>query len=197
IQLLTDTRPWPDVHRPRRAAVSSFGISGTNAHVILEQAPEPSESVPVPVPAQATRPVEAGAAEPSDTAPPPAATRRPLAWLLSARSESALDAQTEQLRDFLAANPEIDPAAVAATLATGRAHLDHRRVVIGPDLDALRAGLSDPVTGAVQPPGRLAFLFSGQGSQRPGMGQELAATFPTFATAYHDTITAFDTHLTP
>ncbi|WP_410173621.1 SDR family NAD(P)-dependent oxidoreductase, partial [Frankia nepalensis] len=211
VELLTDARPWPEVTRPRRAAISSFGISGTNAHLILEQPPATATGAvrpqapavdlgaqPEPRPAESGTPAEPGAAEPADAASQPAdAPRRPLAWLLSARSSSALDAQTDRLRDFLTANPEADPAAVATTLATGRAHLDHRRVVIGHDLDTLRAGLSDPLSGTVGCPGRLAFLFTGQGSQRPGMGRELAAAFPVFAAAYDETITALDTHLTP
>ena len=81
VELLTEARSWPEVGRPRRAAVSSFGISGTNAHVILEQAPE-SEAEPVPV---GLRPV-AGV----------------VPWVVSAKSEAALQAQVERLRSFVA-----------------------------------------------------------------------------------------------
>ncbi|MEX5638166.1 ketoacyl-synthetase C-terminal extension domain-containing protein, partial [Parafrankia sp. FMc2] len=229
IQLLTEPTPWPDVHRPRRAAVSSFGISGTNAHVILEQAPEPSESVPVPVPvpvpaqAQATltgaesgtdaaEAASAGTASAGAEVPGPTPRAEvPPPWILSARTPAALRTLAGRLHQRLAGVDEPTAAAVAHALTHTRALFDHRAVVVGADRDELVGGLAalaagepapglvggrtDAATGPV--PGKVAFLFSGQGSQRPGMGQELAATFPTFATAYHDTITALDTHLTP
>ncbi|MGA5578895.1 type I polyketide synthase, partial [Streptomyces koyangensis] len=169
VELLAQAREWPEAGRPRRAGVSSFGVSGTNAHVILEQA-----GVEV---AEAEVPVGAGAAGP---------------WVLSARSRDALVAQAGRLEAFLAGRPEVAASAVAYSLATGRAPLEHRAVVLGEDRDDLLAGVralaaGDPsqrvVTGTVRA-GRTGFLFSGQGAQRPGMGRELYETYPVFADAF-------------
>ncbi|MFP3120011.1 ketoacyl-synthetase C-terminal extension domain-containing protein, partial [Streptomyces sp. Iso 434] len=110
VELLAQAREWPEAGRPRRAGVSSFGVSGTNAHVILEQA-----GVEV---AEAEVPVGAGAAGP---------------WVLSARSRDALVAQAGRLEAFLAGRPEVAASAVAYSLATGRAPLEHRAVVLGED----------------------------------------------------------------
>ncbi|WP_395292967.1 type I polyketide synthase [Kitasatospora hibisci] len=180
VELLTEQRAWPVTDRPRRAGVSSFGISGTNAHVILEQ---PSEE---PV----DEPVEGPAAGPSPTEEPheaPAGTP----WLLSARSPEALRAQAGRLAGAVAGEPGWDRADVAWSLATSRADLDHRAVVLGADrtellagLDALQRGGSAPqlVRGPGPRGGRLAFLFTGQGAQRAGAGRELHGRFPVFAT---------------
>ncbi|MDT8912318.1 SDR family NAD(P)-dependent oxidoreductase [Amycolatopsis sp. PS_44_ISF1] len=167
IDLLTEAREWPATGRPLRAGVSAFGISGTNAHVVLEQAPE------------------------AETAPP--APRPPVsAWLLSARDADALRVQAARLHGFAAEHPEAD---LASVLATRRARLGHRAVVVGRDggdllagLDALSRGETavGAVRGRVRPAGALAFLFSGQGSQRAGMGAGLRAAFPVFAEAYDE-----------
>ncbi|MFJ1708754.1 type I polyketide synthase [Kitasatospora sp. NPDC088346] len=186
VELLTENRPWPKTGRPRRAAVSSFGISGTNAHAVLEQAP-----------------AEDG---PQDTdAPVPAATAGPgpLPWLLSGKNEAALRARAVQLRELLAAQDRPAPLDLAHSLATTRAALDHRAVVVAADdaelaaaLDALAEGTSSAqlVRGTVTE-GRLAFLFTGQGSQRVAMGTELAETFPAFAAAFDAVRTELDRHL--
>ncbi|MEU7039243.1 SDR family NAD(P)-dependent oxidoreductase, partial [Streptomyces sp. NPDC046237] len=162
-----ENREWPEADRPRRAGVSSFGISGTNAHIILEAAPA----------------AEDDAADPQDDAAAP--------WLLSGRSPKALAAQAERLRGFLAGRPELAPATVARTLLS-RARLEHRAVVSGADRDELLAGLSTLATGEHARSvvrdrvahGGLAFLFSGQGAQRIGMGRELYEAFPVFADAF-------------
>ncbi|GGQ35911.1 hypothetical protein GCM10010266_69000 [Streptomyces griseomycini] len=178
VELLPEQRPWPETGRPRRAAVSAFGVSGTNGHVILEQAaPAPAAPVPADVPDD-----------------------RPLAWALSARDTAALREQAARLAATVDARPDLGPLDIAATLAGGRAALDHRAVVLGTGTPALRAGLdalaqdaatADVVRGTPDG-GRLAVLFSGQGSQRAGMGRDLYAAHPAFADALDEVCAHFD-----
>ncbi|WP_307822131.1 ketoacyl-synthetase C-terminal extension domain-containing protein, partial [Streptomyces coffeae] len=160
---------WPESGRPRRAGVSSFGISGTNAHVILEQAPvKVEESV--------------GGVAPPVVVP----------WVVSGRSEAALRGQAERLASFVGECADLSPADVALSLATTRSVFDHRAVVLAGGRAGLEAGVSavvagEPAAGVVQGqvvPGKLAVLFSGQGSQRVGMGRELYEAFPVFAEAF-------------
>jgi acyl transferase domain-containing protein/acyl carrier protein len=169
VRLLTEPREWPVAGRPRRAGVSSFGISGTNAHVILEEAPAPED-------------VAAGA---------PVAV---VPWVLSARTPDALAAHARRLADRVAADPELRPVDVGAALA-GRTAFEHRVVLTGTDSAGLLAGLKSiadgPGTVAARP-GGLAFLFTGQGSQREGMGRELYAEFPVFAAAWDATLAEFE-----
>ncbi|MFD9073834.1 type I polyketide synthase, partial [Streptomyces lasiicapitis] len=170
VRLLTEARPWPDTDRPRRAAVSSFGISGTNAHVILEQAPAGSDVDTAP-PAQPTHaPTSAQVAD------------APVPLMLSARTEPALRAQATALRKHLAAAPDLDAVDIAHSLLTTRATLEHRAVVLGGDRDALLSGLAAVAQGREVPtaveglagdPGRTVFVFPGQGAQWPGMAAEL------------------------
>ncbi|MET8161902.1 beta-ketoacyl synthase N-terminal-like domain-containing protein [Sphaerisporangium sp. NPDC005289] len=178
VALLTEPTPWPRTGRPRRAAVSSFGISGTNAHLILEQAPEP---------------------EPRDITGPGG----PL--VLSAKSERALRAQAARLSEWLAGDP--DTTGLARTLVTGRALFEHRAVLLGDPhedgpaalaaLAALAEGADLPglVRGTATRRGGLAVMFTGQGSQRAGMGRELAAAFPVFADALAEVAGHLDPHL--
>ncbi|MER7405974.1 type I polyketide synthase [Streptomyces sp. NPDC000070] len=178
VRLLAQARQWPSTGRPRRAAVSSFGISGTNAHVILEQAEE----------------YAAGEADERGTSGEGTGSAGPalVPWLLSAADPQALRAQAERLHDVVLAHPDLDPAELALPLATERAALAHRAVIVGTGrdelvagLDALRgAGPAEPgrvVTGTAARGGGLAFLFTGQGAQRAAMGRELYAAQPVFA----------------
>ncbi|MFC5214528.1 type I polyketide synthase, partial [Streptomyces coerulescens] len=161
VRLLTESRPWPRAERPRRAGVSAFGISGTNAHVIVEEAPAPADAEPRTV-----------------TAPPV------VPWVLSARSQDALTAQAARL-----AAHDADHTDTGLSLVTGRARLDHRAVVLGTGPAILRertAALAtgDPAPGTVTGTvvdGRTAWMFTGQGSQRPAMGRELYDAHPVFA----------------
>ncbi|WP_190113395.1 type I polyketide synthase, partial [Streptomyces cinnamoneus] len=169
VRLLTEAIDWPESGHPRRAGISSFGVSGTNAHTIIEQAP------PAPAPAE-------------DTAP---ATAAPLPWLLSAKSGAALRDQARRLLSFV--DDGTSPADVGLSLATTRTALRHRAAVVGETHDDFLQGLKDlaagtPSSRVVQgkPEGKTGFLFSGQGSQRLGMGRELYEAFPVFADAYDE-----------
>ncbi|MEU3776970.1 SDR family NAD(P)-dependent oxidoreductase [Streptomyces sp. NPDC032472] len=185
VQLLTEAQPWPAGERTRRAGVSSFGISGTNAHVIVEEAPAE----------------ETETAETADAASP--AVLPVVPWLVSAKSAEALREQAVRLSEFVAARPELDPTALGLTLATQRAAFTHRAAVVAEDRDALLAGLDAIAAGqspfqATAPAGGealTAFLFTGQGSQRAGMGRELYAQYPVFAAALDEVCAALDAHL--
>ncbi|SBT91751.1 Acyl transferase domain-containing protein, partial [Streptomyces sp. DI166] len=181
VELLTEAREWPvGEDRPRRAAVSAFGLSGTNAHVVLEEA---DGGLPVPDP----RP-------PADLVP----------WTVSARSDAALRAQATRLAAHLRAHPEATPAQIGHALATSRSLFEHRAVVMGDDragllaaLDAVGRGepLPAAVVGTAGTEGGVAFLFAGQGSQRLGMGRELHAAFPEFADAFDAACAHLDNQL--
>ncbi|MEU2251514.1 type I polyketide synthase, partial [Streptomyces sp. NPDC019224] len=167
VRLLTEAREWAPGDRPRRAGVSGFGMSGTNAHVVLEEAPEP---VPAVEPA------------PDSDAPLP--------WLLYGHTAEALAEQAGQLRRHLLEHPEAAPAPIAKALATGRAELAHRAVVVSRDRDRLLENLAglerdavgaDAVRGTVTEAGRTVFVFPGQGSQWEGMARELLTTSTVFA----------------
>ncbi|MFJ6836915.1 type I polyketide synthase [Streptomyces sp. NPDC091209] len=182
VSLLTDSVAWPETGRPRRAGISSFGVSGTNAHTILEQAPAAEE--PDAVRAQGV----------------PTAT----AWVLSGRDATALRDQAERLRAHLAAHDGLRPEDVAHSLAAGRALLDHRAVVVGADLGDFREALGELVAGrtdtrvvrgVVGTDRQTALLFTGQGSQRLGMGRELYATYPVFAEALDAVASRMDLEL--
>ncbi|WP_189167811.1 type I polyketide synthase, partial [Sphaerisporangium melleum] len=209
VELLTEARSWERAEAPRRAAVSAFGFSGTNAHMILEEAP-------------AGPAVADGDAEPDGL-------RVPLVpWVVSARDAQALAAQADRLATWAAehltapdatmsplggpspvdagvaarsaARTGWSPADVGWSLATTRAVLDHRAVVVGADGEELLAGLRALAEGRTVPGtvtgtgtgGKIALLFAGQGSQRVGMGAGLAAAFPVFSDALDDVCKVLD-----
>ncbi|MYU19135.1 hypothetical protein GTZ78_52770, partial [Streptomyces sp. SID8361] len=151
VSLLAEQVEWPETGRPRRAGVSSFGLSGTNAHTIIEQAPAlPAASVEEPEPRE------------------PAV----LPWLLSAKDGQALHAQAAQLATHLRTHPELSATDIAFSLATSRAALERRAAFVTTDretflagLDALARGESVPdVVEGTAAEGKVAFLFTGQGS---------------------------------
>ncbi|MFC5001756.1 type I polyketide synthase, partial [Dactylosporangium cerinum] len=172
VELLTESRSWPESGRPRRVGVSSFGISGTNAHVILEQAPEAAAagergSVSLPV----------------------------VPWVLSGRSAAALAGQAERLRAMLLDGSGLGLSDVGFSLAGSRAVFEHRAVVVAGDREGFLDGLGalaqgqagvNAVSGVGSGGVKCAVVFSGQGSQRVGMGRELWETFPVFARALEE-----------
>ncbi|MGK5533901.1 SDR family NAD(P)-dependent oxidoreductase, partial [Streptomyces sp. URMC 129] len=193
VKLLTEAVAWPDNGHPRRAGVSSFGVSGTNAHVIVEQAPD-DDNRPDNGPSGDGR---------SDQ---PAAEALPAVWPLSAKDTTALRAQAQRLLTHLDQHPDARPADIGLSLATTRAALETRAAVVGTDRDELTDGLRAlargehanvprVVRGTALPDARTAFLFSGQGSQRLGMGRELYAAFPAFADAFDQVCAHLDAHL--
>ena len=148
---------WEAHSGPRRAGVSSFGFGSTNAHVVLEEAPQRA---------------------PSDPAQP---------WqilTLSARSVTALDAANANLVEHLRRNPNLNLADVAYTLQVGRQDFTHRYMVVGRDLDDAVSALRDPqrlLTSVQESSDRpVVFMFSGQGAQYPNMTRELYGTEPVF-----------------
>ncbi|MFI0797180.1 type I polyketide synthase [Micromonospora rubida] len=162
VELLVEPRPWPRTGRPRRSAVSSFGISGTNAHVILEHV------------------------EPVGDAPPPPAGAELIPWVLSGRDENAVADQGRRLAEAAA---DLRPADIGWTLASTRTRFAHSAVIFGQTRDDLLEGLNAVVEGcasatvirgwqAAAPP---TFVFSGEGSQWPMMAARLLDTSPAFA----------------
>ncbi|GAB3700047.1 type I polyketide synthase [Nocardiopsis oceani] len=179
MRLLNEARTWPGTGRPRRAAVSSFGLSGTNAHVVVEQAPRPEDAVTGDAEAEGAGAEAPGRSDAAEGSGPSA--DRPgglVPWVLSARTEAALAAQAARLRDHVGQRPELDPVDVGWSLATTRSALDHRAAVLASDrdtflarLDTLASGRPDPdvVTGTAAPDRQPVLVFPGQGGQWPGM----------------------------
>ncbi|MGW2232099.1 acyltransferase domain-containing protein, partial [Streptomyces formicae] len=177
VDLLTESVAWTADDRPRRAGISAFGASGTNAHVIIEQATDadadPEQALPAPTAPYAL-----------DTVSVP--------WVLTAKSETGLQAQAAALAEFAAESSEISSLVdVGFSLVSSRAVLDHRGVVLAADREGALAGLgalergeaaAGVVSGvAAAEPGRVAFVFPGQGSQWAGMAAGLLESSPVFA----------------
>ncbi|MEW2178298.1 type I polyketide synthase, partial [Streptomyces sp. NPDC005406] len=179
VELLTESRVWPVRDRPRRVGVSSFGLSGTNAHVIVEQAPvvevpEMTAVVEVPV----------------------------VPVVLSARSEAGLSAQAAKLLERVGASTSLLDVGFSSVVS--RAVLEHRAVVAVADREELVRGLTalaegelspSVVQGSARPAGAMAFLFTGQGAQRLGMGRELYEAYPVFAAAFDAVVAELDGRL--
>ncbi|HWX44987.1 MAG TPA: SDR family NAD(P)-dependent oxidoreductase, partial [Solirubrobacteraceae bacterium] len=213
VALLTEQVPWLSNGEPRRAGVSSFGISGTNAHVILEEAPAafsgPSlGGVPAAVGGPSSEEMPAGVGGPSATADRadslPAATPAGgvVPWVLSGKSEGALRGQVERLRELVERSAELAAKDVGRALLE-RSTFAHRAVVVGVERGELLAGLGalaqgEPAGGVfagVAGGGRTAFLFTGQGAQRPGMGAGLYKSFPVFRGALDEVCAELDVRL--
>ncbi|MEU0163536.1 type I polyketide synthase, partial [Streptomyces sp. NPDC006261] len=173
VELLDEAAAWPETGRARRAAVSSFGVSGTNAHVIVEQAPAEPASAP------------------DEDATPPAV----IPWVLSGRSAAALAEQRDRLFAHIGRNPALRPVDVGHSLAVGRSAFEYRCVLLADPAGATGTDALPEIAAGVADEGLLAVLFSGQGSQRLGMGRELHARFPVFAAAFDATADALDPHL--
>ncbi|MEU8828934.1 type I polyketide synthase, partial [Streptomyces sp. NPDC048636] len=188
VRLLAEPMAWPDRGHPRRAGISSFGISGTNAHLILEEAPAAAE------PADATeRAPEDGAGVAGGVVP----------WVVSGHNDQALRGQAAALAERMAADADPSPGEVGWSLITTRSVFDHRAVVIGEHREELMAGLKALAAGETHPevvePGGAAavgglgasgagpvLVFPGQGSQWVGMGAGLLDTSPVFAARVAD-----------
>ncbi|UPZ33560.1 SDR family NAD(P)-dependent oxidoreductase [Streptomyces sp. LRE541] len=196
VELLTEARPWPgQPERPRLAGVSSFGVSGTNAHLILEQAPgsapEGAGAGEGGGAAPARPPVDSATGRPPTAVPGASPVMQVVPWVLSARSPEALREQAARLRDRVSADASPSLADVGHSLVATRSLFEHRQVVIGADRDELLAGLNAAaegdesvvgvVSGTTKPVGRTVFVFPGQGAQWVGMGRELWESCPVFA----------------
>ncbi|MEU5647239.1 type I polyketide synthase, partial [Streptomyces milbemycinicus] len=170
VELLTEARQWPETGQPRRVGVSSFGISGTNAHVILEQAPE---------------------AAPAEQADGDAPAELPVTpWVVTGRNEAALREQAARLLDHLTQQPDLSPRDVGFSLVGTRSAFEQRAVVLGGDMAALTEGVralaaqepnTDVIAGTAEVRSGIVFVFPGQGSQWVGMGRELWDASPVFA----------------
>ncbi|KIG15387.1 Malonyl CoA-acyl carrier protein transacylase [Enhygromyxa salina] len=184
VEVVAASRPWTSEHEPRRAGLSAFGLSGTNAHVIIEEPP--------PSPSEAPQ----GSASATNSLAVP--------LLLSARSEAALSARAAQLRSLLemGQQPSLEP--LARALALRCSHFEHRAAIVEAQATAAITALDELARGE---PGRkvalgyakskpkLAILFTGQGAQRLGMGRELYRRFSAYATAFDAICTGFSAKL--
>ncbi|OPF69914.1 beta-ketoacyl synthase, partial [Streptomyces antioxidans] len=182
VRLLTEATVWPETDQPRRAGISAFGVSGTNAHTIIEQAPPVDE-------------------DEDEASPAPGGDTGVATWLLSGRGADALRAQAARLRAFLLERAESSALDIGHSLVATRSMFEHRAVVSGANRTELLAGLEAVAAGEAAPnvlqgvagsAVKTAFLFSGQGAQRLGMGRELYDGFPVFAGALDEVCAHLD-----
>ncbi len=186
VELLTEAVEWPRSTRPRRAGVSSFGLSGTNAHTIIEEAPADDADGTAP----GTRATDSAPVVP---------------FVVSGKGAAGLRAQAEQLVAWMTRNLHVAIADTAYSLAAGRSAFESRAVLVADtgDREAVIAGLRGLAAGAELPglvrgtvsEGGLAFLFTGQGSQRLGMGRELYDLHTVFADELDAVCARMDAHL--
>ncbi|WP_344318801.1 type I polyketide synthase, partial [Streptomyces yatensis] len=190
LDVVSSTRPWPYRDGRALAGVSSFGMGGTNCHLVVS-ATEPTSEDP---------PADPGVG----TAGGPGVAGGTVPWPLSGRTRDALRAQAARLAAHLAENERLDPVDVGFSLATTRTAFDHRAVVLAPDrpealgaLAALAEGESAPgvVRGVADIEGRTVFVFPGQGSQWAGMGVQLLAESPVFAERLAECAAALAPHV--
>ncbi|RMI32606.1 SDR family NAD(P)-dependent oxidoreductase [Nocardia stercoris] len=175
VELVTERVAWPEPGRPRRAAVSSFGIAGTNAHVILEQADELAEE---PEPTPAVVPVSV--------------------WPISARTPEALAEQAARLAEHVKSHAEFGLRDVARALGTTRATFEHRAAVVGSNRVDMLTGLAEiaehkpvgPIRGQALDR-QVVFVFPGQGAQYAGMAAQLMDESPFFAERIRECEAAF------
>ncbi|MEJ2416711.1 MAG: beta-ketoacyl synthase N-terminal-like domain-containing protein [Exilibacterium sp.] len=189
VKLLDSQRPWPDTGNPRRAAVSSFGFSGTNNHIILEQAPAVLEQT-----------VDDGSQPPPDQEP--IFNFKGYCWPVSAATPTALRAKAGQLATLIDDCSELDLAAIGYSLAATRPNLDYRMMVTAGDRNSLLKQLRDiekafppALAMGVRSTQRTAFLFSGQGCHWPSMGKQLYASCQPFSQALDQICEHMDKHL--
>ena len=181
VQVVDKATPWHPSGRRRRAGVSSFGFTGTNAHVLIEEAP--------PQPAEPAGP-ESSESD-VEAVPEPGTHERPVNVLaLSARTPEALAALAHRYSDWLTAHSDVDLADVCLTAGRGRSHFEHRAALVVDSVEGAREGLAELAENRVRPgvvrgehtrPPTTAWLFTGQGSQYPGMARELFDSEPVFA----------------
>ncbi len=167
---VTKPTPWLRSEEPRRAGISAFGVGGTNAHVILEEAP----------------------IQDSDLAD------GPVVLPLSARNENALKQMRENLADRLEQDPKLNLADVAYTLQLGRKAFSHRAAIVGTDRQEVIAALRDPAGGlksTAESDLPVVFMFPGQGAQYVDMGRELYQREPAFRQAVDQCAEILKKHL--
>ncbi|WP_435858438.1 type I polyketide synthase, partial [Streptomyces sparsogenes] len=197
VELVTEGCAWPETGRPRRAGVSSFGVSGTNAHVVVEQAPAEEPALDAEL--------ESGPAE-SGTAAGLVARGDVVPWVVSGRSVAGVRGQAARLREFVAASSDASVVDVGWSLASSRAGLEHRAVVLGSDRDELLTALEavetgEPATGVVSgialegAADGVVFVFPGQGSQWAGMATELLDASSVFAERFGECEAALAAHI--
>ncbi|MFV8233373.1 type I polyketide synthase [Mycolicibacterium fortuitum] len=180
VQVVDKATPWQTNGRPRRAGVSSFGFTGTNAHVLIEEAPVRPAAAPEEQPAE----------EVSTETQAPDEHEQVSVLALSARSPEALLALAQRYETWLSAHPDADLAGVCLTAGTGRSHFEHRAALVVDSIEEARLALADLAENRTRPGvvrgehtnhPTTAWLFTGQGSQYPGMARELFDTQPVFA----------------